>query len=96
MAEPILHNSSPDESNKSELKFPEICLNGNQYQSPEISESILVPEGLRPLIKTANVCYLPGPADHCVGILEETITNLTRLHEDLREIEKMLVNGGEL
>jgi hypothetical protein len=37
-----------------------------------------------------------GPADHFVGILEETISNLTRLHEDLSEILRILVKGGEL
>jgi hypothetical protein len=89
MAEPILHNSPPKEFNKTESS-----LDSDHYQSPEIEESILALDEIPPIILEATVCYLPGPADHFVGILEETVSNLTRLHEDLSKVQKMLVKGG--
>jgi hypothetical protein len=96
MAEPILHKSPPEEPKKSELNLPEICLKENQHLPPKVIEPINALEGPFPLIKAASVCYLPGPADHFIGILEETISNLTRLQKDLNEIEGMLAKGGEL
>jgi hypothetical protein len=96
MAESILHNSPPKEPKKTDPKpDPETYLNGSRYLPPEAIEPINALERLSPLIKAASVCYLPGPADHFVGILEETITNLTRLHEALREIDEILVKGGD-
>jgi hypothetical protein len=97
MAEPIVPKSPPKESNKTESKLDsEICLNESQRRSPEMVESIHIPTEIPRIIREAAVCYLPGPADHFVGILEETIANLTRLHGDLSEIQKMLVKGGVL
>jgi hypothetical protein len=96
MAEPILHNSPPKEPNKSELKLPEIYLNGSQHEQPVIIESINALEELPPTIRLASVCYLPGPADHFVSIPEVTITNLTRPYADLSEIQGMLAKGGVL
>jgi hypothetical protein len=94
MAEPILHNSPPEEPNKSESNLSEICLNGNQHQSPEIMEPIQDLDEIPPIIPEASACYLSGTADHFIGILEETVSNLTRLHEDLSKIQKMLMRGG--
>jgi hypothetical protein len=95
MAEPILQKSPSVEANKSELKLPESCLNGSQHRLPAITEPIHALDGLPPTIRAASVCYLPGSADHFVSILEETVSNLTLLHEYLSEIEKMLVKGGD-
>jgi hypothetical protein len=91
MAEPILHKSPPKESNKTTS-----CLDSNHYQSPDIEQSIPALDEIPPIIAEATVCYLPGPADYFVGILEETVSNLTRLHEDLNKVQKMLVKGGAL
>jgi hypothetical protein len=96
MAVPILHKSPPKESNKTGADpNSRICLNGSQHRLPAITETINALDGLPPLHKAANICSLPGPSDHFVNILEKTIANLTRLHEDLSKIEKMLVKGGE-
>jgi hypothetical protein len=81
MAEPILPNSPPKESNKTEsLLNPEIC----RDQAPIITTSI----------HTLDAGYLPGTTGYLAEILEETVLNLTRLHEYLSQIETMLVKGG--
>jgi hypothetical protein len=97
MAEPILHKSPPKESNKTTSCLDsEICQGECRQQSPEIPEPIQDLDEIPRIIPEATVCYLPGPADHFIGILEETISNLTRLHEDLSKVQNMLMKGGEL
>ncbi len=96
MAEPILPNSPPKQSNKTESSpHLEICTNECQQHSQEFIEPTHPTDENPPLIREATVCYLPGTADYCVGILLETIFNLSRLHEDLTKIQGMLVEGGE-
>jgi hypothetical protein len=96
MAERILHNSPPKESPKTALNSNlEICQNECRNQLPEIIESTHVPTEIPPIIRETTVGYLPRPADYCVGILLETIFNLSRLHEDLTKIQESLVKGGE-
>ena len=93
MADPILQKS-PQEPKKTQPKLDfEICHNGTQ--DPFI-EPITAPDGLPPTINEASVCYLTGQAEYLVGFLLETVSNLTRLHEYLTEIEKMLAKGDEL
>jgi hypothetical protein len=97
MAERILHNSPPNESNKTKSSLDSgIRQNECRHESPEFEESIPALDGIPPLIREATVGYLPRPADYCVGILEETVANLTRLHEDLIRLQEMLVKGGVL
>ncbi len=82
MAEPILHKSPPIEANKSDLK----------------SNSEISVDSARYLIELANprdAGYLPGIGSPFIRILETAVLDLTRLHEDLSEIEKLLVKGGE-
>jgi hypothetical protein len=82
MAEPILHKSPPEEENKSDLKSnPEIC--------PNDAKDLFEP------LNPKDAGYLPGIGSHFIGILETTVLNLSRLHQDLTEIEKRL-KGGEL
>jgi hypothetical protein len=96
MALPILTNSPPKESNKTESNPDfEICTNEYQQQSPEFTEPTRATEENPPLIREATVCYLSVTADYCVGILLETVINLSRLHDELTELQEMLVKGGE-
>jgi hypothetical protein len=96
MAEPIVPKSPPKESNKTtSCPDSEICRSECRQRSPESIPTQDLDE-IPPIIPEATVCYLPGPADHFTGILEETVFNLTRLHGDLRKIHEMLVEGGEL
>jgi hypothetical protein len=96
MAERILHKSPPKEPNKTESKMDsEICLNESLHRSPAITGLINALAEL-PMMKAASVCYLPGPVVHCVGIHDEIISNLTRLHEDLSALQEMLGKGGAL
>ena len=95
MAGPILQKSLPKEPNKTELNLdPEIYWNDRGNQSPVITAPTHTLDGLRPMIEAAKIYCLPGIAGYFVSILEETVLNLTRLHEDLSKIEKMLVKGG--
>jgi hypothetical protein len=95
MAETIVPKSPPEESKKTELSPDSgICLNECRHLSPEAEEPIVVPDEIPQLINAAGVGYLPGPADHFVGILEETVSNLTGLHEDLIKLQEMLVKGS--
>jgi hypothetical protein len=83
MADPILHKSPPEEPNKSDLILnSEICQNCTQ--------SLFEP------INPRDAGYLPRIGSHFIRILETTVSNLTRLHDDLSEIEKMLMKGGAL
>jgi hypothetical protein len=81
MAKPILPNFPPKESNKTE-SVPNlgIC----RDQAPIITKSI----------HTLDAHNLPGTAGYLAEILEETILNLTRIHEYLTKIENMLLKGG--
>jgi hypothetical protein len=95
MAEPIVPKSPPEKSKKTELKpDSSICLYEGCHLSPETKEPIVIPDEIPQLINAAGVGYLSGPADHFVGILEETVANLTGLHEDLRKLQEMLAKGG--
>ncbi|MBN1224158.1 MAG: hypothetical protein JXB23_13000 [Candidatus Aminicenantes bacterium] len=95
MAEPILHKSPPKESNKTESSpDSEIRLNECRHQSPGIMEPIHDLDQIPLQIRDATVCYLSEPANHFVGILEETVSNLTRLHDWLSKIERTMVKGG--
>jgi hypothetical protein len=81
MAEPILHKSPPEEDNKSDLK----------------SNSEICPNDARDLFEPLNpkdAGYLPGIGSHFIGILETTVLNLSRLHQDLTEIERLLKGGA--
>jgi hypothetical protein len=81
MAEPILPNSPPKESNKTEsVPDPGFC----RDQAPIIARSI----------HTLDAGYLPGTTGYLAEILEETVLKLIRLHKCLTEIENMLVKGG--
>jgi hypothetical protein len=81
MAAPILHKSPPKEENKSDLKSnSEIC--------PNDARDLFEP------VNSRDSSYLPGIGSHLIGILETTALNLSRLHEDLNEIERMLGKGG--
>jgi hypothetical protein len=81
MAEPILPNSPPKESNKTESVLnSEICRN----QALIITTSIHTLDGHN----------LPGTTGYLAEILEETVLKLIRLHEYLSQIETMLVKGG--
>jgi hypothetical protein len=96
MALPILTNSPPKESNKTESSPDfEICTNECRQQSPEFIEPTHPTDEIPPIIREATVCYLPETADYCVGILLETVINLSRLHDELTELQEMLVKGGE-
>jgi hypothetical protein len=95
MAEPIVPKFPPEESKKTELPpDSDICLNECRHRSSEAEEPIVVPDEIPQLINPAGVGYLPGPADHFVGILEETVVSLTGLHEDLLKLQEMLAKGG--
>jgi hypothetical protein len=96
MAEPILHKSPPKESNKTESKPDfEFRMNGYRHQSPEIMEPTQASDEIPPIIREATVCYLPGTADYSVGILLQTLLNLSRLHDELTKLQETLVKGGE-
>jgi hypothetical protein len=95
MAEPIVPKSPPEESKKTESPpDSDIWIDEGGHLSSETREPIVMPEKIPPLIYPAGVGYLSGPADHFVGILEETVANLTDLHEDLRKLQEMLAKGG--
>jgi hypothetical protein len=97
MAEQIVHKSLSKESKKTESNLDfEICSNEYRQQSSEFIEPTNPTDENPPLIREATVCYLPAPADHFVSILEETISNLTHLHEDLSKLQEILVKGGVL
>jgi hypothetical protein len=96
MAEPIVPKSPSEDSNKTESSPDfEIYTNECRQHSQEFIEPAHLTDEIPPLIREATVCYLPRTADYSVGILEETVSNLTRLHEDLSKVQKMLVKGGE-
>jgi hypothetical protein len=81
MAEPILPNSPPINSNKTESVLNSgIC----RDLAPIITRSI----------HTLDAGYLPGTTGYLAEILEETVLKLIRLHEYLSQIETMLVKGG--
>ena len=91
MADPILQKS-PQEPKKTQPKLDfEICHNGSL--DPFI-EATTAPDGPPPIINEASACYLSGQAEYLMSFLLETVSNLTRLHEYLTEIEKMLPKGG--
>jgi hypothetical protein len=96
MAEPIVPKSPPKESNKTESK-PDFEIHTNEYwqQSPENTESIRATDAIPPIIREAPVCYLPGTADYSIGILLQTLFNLSRLHDELTKLQEMLEKGGE-
>ncbi len=97
MAEQIVHKSPSKKFNKSDSDLDsEIHSNEYLQQSPEIEDPIQTENAIPPLIREATVSYLPGPAGYLVGILEETVINLTRLHEDLSKLQELLVKGGVL
>jgi hypothetical protein len=97
MAESILHNSPPKESNKTESNLnSENCPNESRDQSPEIINPIRATEEIPLIIKGATICFLPGNTDYSVGILLETIVNLSRLHEELTKLQEMMAKGGAL
>jgi hypothetical protein len=95
MAEPILHKS-PHKKRKKSVARPDsgIWLNFRQPPKPVIIGQAQSHEGLNPTIETANIHSLPGIADHFAGILEESGSNPTHLHDWLSEIEKTMVKGG--
>ena len=94
MTEQIVHKSSSKEFNKSESNLDsEIHSNEYWQQSPEFIEPTHPTDESPPLIREATVC-LPGTADYCVGILLETVINLSRLHDELTKLQEMLVKGG--
>jgi hypothetical protein len=83
MAESIVPKSQPKESNKSDLKLDsEICLNCSQRLAEPMD-----PRDPR---------YLTGIDGYLIRILDTTVSNLTRLHDDLSKIQEMLGEGGEL
>ena len=95
MAGPILQKSLPKDPNKTELNLePELYLNGRQDRSPIITAPTHSRDGFMATIEAAKIHCLPGTAGYFVSILEETVSNLTLLHECLSKIEKMLVKGG--
>jgi hypothetical protein len=95
MTEQIVHKSPSKEFNKSESSPDfEICTNECRQQSPEFIEPTHPTDEIPPLIPETTVCYLPGTADYCVGILLETVINLSRLHDELTKLQEMLVKGG--
>jgi hypothetical protein len=95
MAERILHKSLSKESNKTESSpDSEIRPNECWQQSPENTEPIRVTEEILPLIQKATVYNLSGTADYSVGILLQTLINLSRLHDELTKLQEMLVKGG--
>jgi hypothetical protein len=96
MAEPFLHNSLPKESNKTESsRDSEIHKEECPHKSPESTEPIRATEKILPLIKKATVYNLSGNADYSVGILLQTLLNLSHLHDELTKLQEMLVKGGE-
>jgi hypothetical protein len=96
MTEQIVHKSPSKEFNKSESSPDfEICTNECRQQSQEFIDATHPMDESPPLIREATVCYLPGTADYCVGILLETVINLSRLHDELTKLQEMLVKGGE-
>jgi hypothetical protein len=96
MAEPIVPKSPPKDFNKTESNLDfEICTNECQQKSPEFIEPTHSTDESPPLIQEATVGYLPGNANYCVGILLETVINLSRLHDELTKLQEMLVKGGE-
>jgi hypothetical protein len=96
MAEPILHKSPPKEPNKTELSpDSEIRLNECRHKSPEITDPIHGLDEAPRIIGESTVYNLPGTADYSVGILLETIFNLSRLHDELTKLQEMMVKGGE-
>jgi hypothetical protein len=95
MAEPIVYKSSPKESNKTESSpHFEICTNEFRQHSQEFIEPTYPTDKIPPFIREATVCYLPGTTDYCVGILLETVINLSRLHDELTKLQEILVKGG--
>jgi hypothetical protein len=95
MAERILHNSPPKESNKTESSpDSETRQDECQHQSPEIIEPIHELDAIPPIIREATVYNLPVTADYSVGILIQTLLNLSRLHDELTKLQEMLVKGG--
>jgi hypothetical protein len=95
MAERIVPKSPPKESNKTESS-PDSVIRPNEcwQQSPENTEPIRTTEEILTLIQKATDYNLSGTADYSVGILIQTLLNLSRLHDELTKLQEMLVKGG--